>query len=65
MEDKIFRSSAHPTMGIVLLGGLKDNVSRHPYHDSFWICWTLWLVEMYVVRWLPGVREYCADNGET
>ncbi|MCL4356897.1 MAG: diphosphomevalonate decarboxylase [Candidatus Thermoplasmatota archaeon] len=41
MEDKIFRSSAHPTMGIVLLGGLKDNVSRHPYHDSAGIAYSL------------------------
>ena len=41
MEDKIFRSHAHPTMGIVLLGGLKDNVSRHPYHDSAGIAYSL------------------------
>ncbi len=41
MEDRVFKASAHPTMGIVLLGGLKNSDSRFPFHDSAGIAYSL------------------------
>lgn len=35
------KASAHPTMGIVLLGGLSDPALRLPYHNSAGICYSL------------------------
>lgn len=41
MKSVTVKASAHPTMGIVLLGGLSDPVLRLPYHNSAGICYSL------------------------
>ncbi len=41
MKYVTVKASAHPTMGIVLLGGLSDPVLRLPYHNSAGICYSL------------------------
>ncbi|MCL4323660.1 MAG: diphosphomevalonate decarboxylase [Candidatus Thermoplasmatota archaeon] len=41
MPSLTVKAVAHPTMGIVLLGGLSDPVLRLPYHNSAGICYSL------------------------
>ncbi|MHB1440690.1 MAG: mevalonate-3-kinase [Cuniculiplasma sp.] len=41
MFNHSIQSVAHPTMGIVLLGGLSDPVKRLPFHNSAGICYSL------------------------
>ncbi|MGP6219923.1 mevalonate-3-kinase [Caldiplasma sukawensis] len=41
MKNFVFSAKAHPTMGIVLLGGLKDDKNRLPYHNSAGIAYTI------------------------
>lgn len=41
MKNYVFGARAHPTIGIVLLGGLKDDKIRLPYHNSAGIAYTI------------------------
>ncbi len=61
------KASAHPTMGIVLLGGLSDPALRLPYHNSAGICYSLADRESVAETTLTITDEKMENtlNGET